>query len=202
MKKVVIIGGVAGGASCAARLRRLDETAEIVLLERGEYISYANCGLPYHVGDVIKARQSLLLQTPEAMKSKFKVDVRVKNEVLSIDREKKTVSVKRVDSGEVYTEPYDTLVISTGSSPLKPPIPGIESSRVQTLWTIPDTDRIRALVREQGVKSAAVIGGGFIGLEMAENLKHSGLEVSLIEALDQVMSPIDYETAALTPRAA
>ena len=197
MKKVVIIGGVAGGASCAARLRRLDETAEIVLLERGEYISYANCGLPYHVGDVIKQRQSLLLQTPEAMKSKFKVDVRVKNEVLSIDREKKTVQVKRVDSGEVYTEPYDTLVISTGSSPLKPPIPGIDSSRVQTLWTIPDTDRIRALVREQGVKSAAVIGGGFIGLEMAENLKHAGIAVSLIEALDQVMSPIDFEMAQL-----
>ena len=197
MKKVVIIGGVAGGASCAARLRRLDETAEIVLLERGEYISYANCGLPYHVGDVIKQRQSLLLQTPEAMKSKFKVDVRVKNEVLSIDREKKTVSVKRVDSGEVYTEAYDTLVISTGSSPLRPPIPGIDSSRVQTLWTIPDTDRIRALVREQGVKSAAVIGGGFIGLEMAENLKHAGIEVSLIEALDQVMSPIDFEMAQL-----
>ncbi|PKM39465.1 MAG: pyridine nucleotide-disulfide oxidoreductase [Firmicutes bacterium HGW-Firmicutes-9] len=197
MKKVVIIGGVAGGASCAARLRRLDETAQIVLLERGEYISYANCGLPYHVGDVIKARQSLLLQTPEAMKKKFEVDVRVKNEVVSIDREKKTVQVKRVDSGETYTESYDVLVVSTGSSPLRPPIPGIDSSRVQTLWTVPDTDRIRALVREQGVKSAAVIGGGFIGLEMAENLKHAGLTVSLIEALDQVMSPIDFEMAQL-----
>lgn len=197
MKKVVIIGGVAGGASCAARLRRLDETAQIVLLERGEYISYANCGLPYHVGDVIKARQSLLLQTPEAMKSKFRVDVRVQNEVLSIDRANKTVLVKRVETGETYTEPYDTLVISTGSSPLRPPIPGIESSRVQTLWTIPDTDRIRALVRDQGVKSAAVIGGGFIGLEMAENLNHAGIEVNLIEALDQVMSPIDFEMAQL-----
>ena len=197
MKKVVIIGGVAGGASCAARLRRLDETAQIILLERGEYISYANCGLPYHVGDVIKSRAALLLQTPEAMRKKFDVDVRVQNEVLSIDREKKTVLVKRVDSGDTYTESYDVLVISTGSSPLKPPIPGIESSRVQTLWTIPDTDRIRALVREQGVKSAAVIGGGFIGLEMAENLKHAGLEVSLIEALDQVMSPIDFEMAQL-----
>ncbi len=197
MKKVVIIGGVAGGASCAARLRRLDETAEIVLLERGEYISYANCGLPYHVGDVIKSRAALLLQTPEAMRKKFGVDVRVQNEVLSIDREKKTVLVKKTETGETYTEPYDTLVISTGSSPLKPPIPGIDSSRVQTLWTIPDTDRIRALVREQGVKSAAVIGGGFIGLEMAENLKHAGLEVSLIEALNQVMSPIDYEMAQL-----
>ena len=197
MKKVVIIGGVAGGASCAARLRRLDETAQIVLLERGEYISYANCGLPYHVGDVIKTRSALLLQTPEAMRAKFDVDVRVQNEVLSIDREKKTVQVKRVDSGETYTESYDVLVVSTGSSPLKPPIPGIDSSRVQTLWTVPDTDRIRALVREQGVKSAAVIGGGFIGLEMAENLRHAGLSVSLIEALDQVMSPIDYEMAQL-----
>lgn len=197
MKKVVIIGGVAGGASCAARLRRLDETAQIVLLECGEYISYANCGLPYHVGDVIKTRAALLLQTPEAMRKKFAVDVRVQNEVVSIDREKKTVLVKRVDSGETYTESYDVLVISTGSSPLKPPIPGIDSSRVQTLWTVPDTDRIRALVREQGVKSAAVIGGGFIGLEMAENLRHAGLTVSLIEALDQVMSPIDFEMAQL-----
>lgn len=197
MKKVVIIGGVAGGASCAARLRRLDETANIVLLERGEYISYANCGLPYHVGDVIKTRQALLLQTPEAMKKKFDVDVRVQNEVLSIDREKKTVLVKKTETGETYTESYDTLVISTGSSPLRPPIPGIDSSRVQTLWTVPDTDRIRALVREQGVKSAAVIGGGFIGLEMAENLHHAGLEVSIIEALDQVMSPIDFEMAQM-----
>ncbi len=197
MKKVVIIGGVAGGASCAARLRRLDETAQIVLLERGEYISYANCGLPYHVGDVIKTRQALLLQTPEAMRKKFAVDVRVQNEVLSIDREKKSVFVRRAETGETYAEPYDVLVISTGSSPLRPPIPGIDSSRVQTLWTVPDTDRIRALVREQGIKSAAVIGGGFIGLEMAENLRHTGLEVSLIEALDQVMSPIDFEMAQL-----
>ena len=121
-RKVVIIGGVAGGASCAARLRRLDETAEIVLLERGEYISYANCGLPYHVGDVIKARQALLLQTPEAMKKKFGVDVRIQNEALSIDREKKTVRVKRVLTGETYDENYDTLVLATGSSPLRPPI--------------------------------------------------------------------------------
>ena len=126
MKKVVIIGGVAGGASCAARLRRLDEEASIILLERGEYISYANCGLPYHVGDVIKSRDALLLQTPEAMRKKFKVDVRVKNEVLSINREKKTVTVKLVDTGETYEESYDTLVISTGSSPVRPPIPGID----------------------------------------------------------------------------
>ncbi|HPF56148.1 MAG TPA: FAD-dependent oxidoreductase [Clostridiales bacterium] len=197
MKKVVIIGGVAGGATCAARLRRLDESANIVIMERGEYISYANCGLPYYVGDVIKNRASLLLQTPEAMKKKYNIDVRVKNEVVSIDREKKEVTVKRVDSGETYTEPYDTLVISTGSSPVRPPIPGIDSSRIQTLWTVPDTDRVRALVQDQGVRTAAVIGGGFIGLEMAENLKHAGVEVNLIEALDQVMSPIDFEMAQL-----
>ena len=197
MSKVVIVGGVAGGASCAARLRRLDEKAEIILLERGEYISYANCGLPYHVGDVIKARRSLLLQTPEAMRAKFRVDVRVQNKVLSVDRANKTVQVKRLATGETYTESYDTLVLSTGSSPLRPPIPGIESAHIQTLWTVPDTDRIRSIIADQGVKSAAVIGGGFIGLEMAENLKHAGLEVSIIEMLDQVMAPIDFEMAQL-----
>lgn len=197
MKKIIIIGGVAGGASCAARLRRLDENAQIILLERGAYISYANCGLPYHVGDVIKSRDALLLQTPEAMKKKYKVDVRVKNEVLAIDRENKTVTVKCVDGGETYEESYDTLVISTGSSPVRPPIPGIDSSRIQTLWTVPDTDRIRAMIKERGMKSAAVIGGGFIGLEMAENLHHAGVEVSLIEAMDQVMAPLDYEMAQL-----
>jgi len=197
MKKVVIIGGVAGGASCAARLRRLDNEANIVLLERGEYISYANCGLPYHVGDIIKSRDALLLQTPEAMKKKFNIDVRIKNEVISINRDKKSVAIKNHETGEIYDEFYDTLVISTGSSPVRPPIPGIDSPRIQTLWTVPDTDRIRALVKDKGVKSVAVIGGGFIGLEMAENLRHAGLEVSLIEMLDQVMTPLDYEMAQL-----
>lgn len=197
MKNVVIIGGVAGGASCAARLRRLDKDVNIVLLERGEYISYANCGLPYHVGDTIQSRDALLLQTPEGMKKKFQVDVRVKNEVVSIDRERKVVSVKRLDGGEVYEEPYDTLVISTGSSPMRPPIPGIDSPRIKTLWTVPDTDEIRRMIREQGAKTAAVIGGGFIGLEMAENLHQAGLSVSLIEAMDQVMAPLDYELAQL-----
>lgn len=195
--KVVIIGGVAGGASCAARLRRLDENIEIVMLERGEYISYANCGLPYYVGDVIKSRAALLLQTPAAMRQKYNVDVRVKNEAVSIDRGKKTVIVKRLDTGETYGESYDVLVLATGSSPLRPPIPGIDAPRVRTLWTVPDTDGIRALVREGGVRSAAVIGGGFIGLEMAENLRHAGLEVSIIEMLDQVMAPLDYEMAQL-----
>lgn len=197
MKKIVIIGGVAGGASCAARLRRLDETADIVLLERGEYISYANCGLPYHVGDIIKSRDTLLLQTPEAMRNKFKIDVRTKHEVIAIQRDKKSVLVKRLDSGETYEESYDILVISTGSSPIRPPIPGIDSSRIQTLWTVPDADRIRALIREKGIKSAAIIGGGFIGLEMAENLRNAGLDVTLVEAQNQVMPPLDFEMAQL-----
>lgn len=197
MNKTVIIGGVAGGASCAARLRRLDETAQIIILERGDYISYANCGLPYHVGGVIPSRDALLVQTPQAMKQKFSIDVRVRNEVMSIDRDKKTVTVKKLDSDETYEESYDTLVIATGSSPLRPPIPGIDSSRIQTLWTVNDTDRIRLAVMQQHAKTAAVIGGGFIGLEMAENLRHAGLSVSLIEAADQVMAPLDPEMAAM-----
>ncbi len=196
-KKIVVVGGVAGGASCAARLRRLDEEAEIIVFERGEYISYANCGLPYHVGDVIKARSALILQTPEAMGRKYNTDVRVKQEVISIDRADKTVTVKKTDTGETYTESYDTLVLSTGSSPIKPPIPGIESARIMTLWTIPDTDRIRNFVRGGTIKSAIVVGGGFIGLEMAENLRHTGIDVSLVEMLDQVMAPLDFEMAQL-----
>ena len=192
MKKVVIIGGVAGGASCAARLRRLDETAQITLLERGYNISYANCGLPYHVGGVIPARQSLLLQTPEAMKKKFRVDVRVRSEAVSIDRAARTVAVRNLETGEEYSLPYDTLVLATGSSPVRPPIPGIDSPRVQTLWTVEDAVRIRALVSEAHLKSAVVVGGGFIGLEMAENLRRAGLAVTIVEMLDQVMAPLDF----------
>ena len=195
MSKVVIIGGVAGGASCAARLRRLDEEAEIVLLERGEYISYANCGLPYYVGDVIRSRDALLVQKPEVMRARFRVDVRTQNEALSIDREKKTVEIKNLSTGEVYREPYDHLVLATGSSPIRPPIPGIDSPRIRTLWTVPDTDRLRAMARESGARSAAVIGGGFIGLEVAENLHHLGLDTTIVEMLDQVMAPMDYEMA-------
>ncbi len=196
-KKVLIIGGVAGGATTAARLRRLDESLEIIMFERGEYISYANCGLPYHIGNVIKDREALLLQTPEAMKAKFNIDVRVNNEVLSIDRERKTVRVKKVKTGEEYEESYDVLVISTGSSPLKPPIPGIDGPGIFTLWTVPDTDRIKKFAAEQKPKRAAVIGGGFIGLEMAENLHKIGCEVTVVEMLNQVMAPIDFEMAQL-----
>jgi len=196
-KKVLIIGGVAGGATTAARLRRLDESLEIIMFERGEYISYANCGLPYHIGNVIKEREALLLQTPEAMKAKFDIDVRVNNEVLSIDRDKKTVRVKKVKTNEEYEESYDVLVISTGSSPLKPPIPGIDGPGIYTLWTVPDTDRIKKYVAEQKPKRAAVIGGGFIGLEMAENLHAVGCDVTVVEMMSQVMAPIDFEMAQL-----
>lgn len=196
MKKIVIVGGVAGGASTAARLRRLDENADIVLLERGDYISYANCGLPYHIGDVIKSRDALLVSTPEMMKARFNIDVRTGHEVASIDRKKKTVHVKCKDGSE-YDESYDKLVVSTGSSPLKPGIPGIESELIQTLWTVPDTDRIRNMALKGGIKSAAVIGGGFIGLEVAENLHAAGLDTILIEAAAQVMPPIDPEMAEL-----
>ena len=197
MSKTVIIGGVAGGASCAARLRRLDAEREIVMLERGKYISYANCGLPYHVSGVIRNRSSLLLMTPELMRDRFNIDVRVENEVTSINRADKTVTVKNLATGAEYTESYDDLVIATGSSPLRPRIEGIESDKIRTLWTVPDTDEIRAMVQSGSAKTAAVIGGGFIGLEMAENLCHAGLQVSIIEAANQVMAPIDFEMAQL-----
>ena len=195
MSKVLIVGGVAGGASCAARLRRLDESAQIVLFERGEYISYANCGLPYHVGGVIEPRDELLLMTPELMNDRFNVDVRVRQEVTAIDRQNKRVTVVDHASGNSYEESYDTLVLSPGSSPLRPPIPGIDSPRIRTLWTVPDTDEVRRIIREEHVQRALVIGGGFIGLEMAENLRHLGLEVSLVEAMEQVMAPLDIEMA-------
>ena len=197
MSKTLIIGGVAAGAGCAARLRRLDENAQIVLLERGGFISYANCGLPYHVGDVIKARESLLVTPVEVMRGRYNVDVRICNEALSIDRNKKTVLVKNHITGEEYIESYDKLVIATGSSPLRPRIPGIDSPRILTLWTVPDTDHIRELIRGLGTKSAVVVGGGFIGLEMAENLHHAGLHVSIVEATDQVMAPVDPEMAEI-----
>ncbi len=196
-RKTVIIGGVAGGASCAARLRRLDADREIIILERGEYISYANCGLPYHVGDVIHNRSALLLMTPERMWERFRIEVRVRNEVTSIDRDNKTVTVRRTDSGETYSQSYDDLVIATGSSPLRPGIPGIESEKIRTLWSVPDADEIRSMVQSGKLSSAAVIGGGFIGLEMAENLRHAGLKVMIMEALDQVMNTVDFEMAQL-----
>ena len=197
MGKTVIIGGVAGGASCAARLRRLDGEREIIILERGKYISYANCGLPYHVGGVIRNRSSLLLMTPELMHDRFNIDVRVENEVTAINRTEKNITVKNLATGEIYTESYDDLVIATGSSPLRPAIEGIHSDKICTLWTVPDTDEIRSMVQGGKIKTATIIGGGFIGLEMAENLHHAGIQVNLVEAAEQVMAPLDFEMAQL-----
>ena len=197
MNKILIIGGVAAGAGCAARLRRLDESADIVLIERGEYISYANCGLPYHVGGVIESRDALLITKTEVMRERFRVDVRTRSEAVAIDRANRMVRIKQLETGEEYSEPYDKLVIATGSSPLRPPIPGIDSPRILTLWTVPDADHIRGMIREHGARSAVVVGGGFIGLEMAENLHHAGLAVSIVEATDQVMAPVDPEMAAI-----
>lgn len=196
MGKTVIIGGVAAGASAAARLRRLKENEEIILLERGEYISYANCGLPYHVGNVIENRSDLLVTKKEMMESRYAIDVRINSEVTSINRDSKSVHVVTKD-GQEYDESYDNLVIATGSSPVRPAISGIDSPKVKTLWTVPDTDEIKKYINEKSVKSATVIGGGFIGLEMAENLHGLGIDVTIVEASNQVMAPVDYEMALL-----
>lgn len=195
-KKILIVGGVAGGASTAARLRRMDEEAEIVLFERGEYISFANCGLPYYVGDIIKDREALFVQTPQGMSRRFNIDVRVNSEVIHIDSYKKQVEVLDHVTGITYDESYDRLVLSPGANPIKPSIPGIDRENVFVVRNIPDTFRITNYIQRYSPKKAAVIGGGFIGLEMAENLMLKGLDVSLIEMANQVMPPIDYDMAA------
>ncbi|WP_029331940.1 CoA-disulfide reductase [Exiguobacterium oxidotolerans] len=196
--KTIIVGGVAGGATAAARLRRLDETAEIILLERGKEISFANCGLPYYIGDVIKDRNKLLVQTPEGMHARFNLDVRNLSEAIQINREQKTVTIRKVDTGEEYEESYDNLILSPGAKPMRPSIPGIEeATNIFTLRNIPDTDRMRQYVDENRPAHAVVIGGGFIGLEMAENLVERGAKVTLVEMMDQVMAPVDPEMAAI-----
>jgi CoA-disulfide reductase len=194
-KKVLIVGGVAGGASTAARLRRLDENAEIIMFERDEYISFANCGLPYYIGDTIKDRQKLLVQTPKAMHDRFNIDVRNNSEVIGVDFNKKTVSVNSKNNG-VYEESYDYLVLSPGAKAIKPNIPGIESNKIFTLRNIPDTDSIKSLVDTKGIESAVVIGGGFVGIEMAENLKEKGLKVTLVEAAPHILAPFDTDMIA------
>ena len=196
-KKTVIIGGVAGGATAAARLRRRDEKMEIVVLEKGDYISFANCGLPYYIGDVIKSRDALLLQTPEAMKKKFNIEVRTRAEAVAIHPKEHKVSVCDLSTGAKYEESYDNLILATGSSPIKPPIPGIDGQGIFTLWNIPDTDKIKNYMEQHRPGRAAVIGGGFIGLEMAENLHGAGLDVTIIEMQNQVMAPRDYEMAQI-----
>lgn len=196
-KKTVIIGGVAGGATAAARLRRRDEKMEIVVLEKGDYISFANCGLPYYIGDVIKSRDALLLQTPEAVKKKFNIEVRTRAEAVAVHPKEHKVWVRDLSTGAKYEESYDNLIIATGSSPIKPPIPGIDGQGIFTLWNIPDTDKIKNYMEQHRPGRAAVIGGGFIGLEMAENLHGAGLDVTIIEMQNQVMAPLDYEMAQI-----
>ena len=196
-KKLLIIGGVAGGATAAARARRLDENAEIILFERGEYISFANCGLPYYIGKVIKDRETLLVTTAEAFKARYNIDIRLFSEVTEINRAEKCVTVKDTKTGDTHIEKYDKIILSPGAEPLRPPLEGIDLENIYSLRSIPDSDLIKAHVDDNKPESAVIVGGGFIGLEMAENLAHRGIKVTIIEMLDQVMAPLDYEMASI-----
>ena len=194
--KTVIIGGVAGGASAAARLRRLDEKAEIIILERGGYVSFASCGLPYYIGGVITDKTSLTIQTPESFRARFNIDVRVLNEAVAINADKKTVTVRDIKTGRTYDEAYDSLILSPGAEPVRPPLPGAEGENVFTLRNIPDTYKIKAYIEEKKPRTAVVVGGGYIGVEMAENLSEAGLEVSIVELSDHLIAPLDFDMAA------
>lgn len=194
--KTIIVGGVAGGASAAARLRRLDEKAEIIIMERGEYISFANCGLPYYIGNKITDKAKLTVQTPATFHARFNVDVRVQNEVTAIHPDKATVTVLNRTTGKPYEETYDNLILSPGASPIKPPLPGIDSTRVMTLRNIPDTYRIKDYIDQHHPRSIVVVGGGYIGVEMAENLKEAGLDVTVVELADHLIAPLDFDMAA------
>ena len=194
--KLLIVGGVAGGASAAARAARLDSSAEIIVFERGKYISFANCGLPYYIGELIKQRDSLMVMTPEKFKGRTGIEVRIQQEAIEINPDKKEVTVKNLRSGDTYTESYDKLLLSTGSRPFIPPIPGVNDPDLMTLWTIPDVDRIKERV-DKGIKKALVVGGGFIGLEVTENLVKRGVEVTLVEMLPHVMSTLDTEMSCM-----
>lgn len=198
-KRILIVGGVAGGASCAARLRRLDEKAEIVLFERGEYISFANCGLPYYIGGVIPKREQLLVQDVKTMNAWFNLEIHTKAEVIAIQPEQKTVTVRYLRTGEERQERYDVLVLSPGASPIVPRLEGLEEARdrIFTIRNIADVDALKGFMDTTAPKTAVVVGGGFIGLEMAENLRHKGLDVHLVEAADQVMTALDPEMATL-----
>ena len=195
--KILIIGGVAGGASAAARLRRLDEKAEITVLEQGEFVSFANCGLPYYIGGDIADRDALLLQTPGSFKARFGIDVRVFSEAIHIDRAGKTVAVRDLKTGKEYSEAYDKLILSPGAKPFIPPVPGIDNSKVFTVRNIPDTLKIKEYINSGAPASAVVVGGGYIGIEMAENLKQAGLEVTIVEMADHVIASLDYDMACL-----
>jgi len=195
-KRIIIVGGVAGGASCASRCRRLDENATITVIDRGLYVSFANCGLPYYVGDVIKDEGKLLVASAALFRDRFNIEVRTQSEVTAIDRTSREIEVKELETGRVYREPYDALVLAPGAAAVRPPLPGIDLPGIFVLRTIPDSRRIREWIAEKNAKRAIIIGAGFIGLEMAENLVHRGLAVTVVEMLDQVMPPLDPEMAA------
>lgn len=195
-RRVLIVGGVAGGASCAARLRRLDEAAEIVVFDRGPYVSFANCGLPYYVGGVIVDERELLVASPELFRERFAIEIHTDTEVTAIDRDARAITVRDVGSGAIRRERYDALVLAPGAAPIRPPLPGVDLPGVFAVRSIPDTRRIRAWIAERGAKTAVVVGGGFIGLEMVENLIRRGLGVTVLEKLRQVMPPLDPEMAA------
>lgn len=195
--KIVIVGGVAGGATAAARIRRLDEQAEIVVFERSGYVSYANCGLPYYIGGVIEDGEELTLQTPESFQARFRVDMRVHHEVTAIHPQEKTVSVRNLETGEEFEESYDKLLLSPGARPTQPPLPGMDMEQLFTLRTVEDTFRIKNYINEKHPKSAVLAGGGFIGLELAENLRRLGLDVTIVQKPKQLMNPFDPDMAAL-----
>lgn len=198
-KKILIIGGVAGGATAATRLRRLDEEAEIIMFERGEYVSYANCGLPYYIGGHIKERQKLLINTAEDIAGKYNIDIRTFSEVVGIDTDSKLVTVRKAN-GDAYKESYDYIILSPGARPVKPPIPGIDNNKIFSLRTVPDTDKIKEFVDNDNPKSAVVIGGGFIGVEVAENLISRGLDVTLVEAVPHILAPFDSDTIVIAEK--
>jgi len=195
--KYIIVGAVAGGASTAARLRRMDEHAEIIIFEKGEYISYANCGLPYYIGNVIKDRNKLFVQTAASFHQRFNIDVRVQTEVTAINPSAKTITAKDQITGKVYEERYDKLVLSPGAEPIRPPLPGITNEGIFTLRNVNDTDYIKSYVQQKNIRKAVVIGAGFIGLEMAESLHGLGLHVSIIEMGNQILAPVDFPIAAI-----
>ncbi|PJA33349.1 MAG: pyridine nucleotide-disulfide oxidoreductase, partial [Zetaproteobacteria bacterium CG_4_9_14_3_um_filter_53_7] len=195
--KIIIVGGVAGGATAAARIRRNDETAEVVMIERGQYISFANCGLPYHISGIIEEREQLLVTSEAAFKQRYRVDVRSRTEAIAIDRKAKVVRLRDLATNDEYDESYDKLLLSPGAEPVRPKLPGIDSPRVFGLRNIPDLDRIMDHLRQHNPRRAVVIGGGFIGIEVAENLHDKGIFTTMVEAADQILTPLDYEMAAI-----
>ncbi|MGD9132812.1 MAG: FAD-dependent oxidoreductase, partial [Desulfobacterales bacterium] len=195
-KRIFVVGGVAGGASCVARARRLSETHDIIMFDRGEYVSFANCGLPYYVGDVIKEEENLIVATPEMFRKRFKIDVRLKSEVVEVDRKTSRIQIKDLKTGEIYLEKYDALVLAPGARAIKPNMPGIDLPGIFSLRTIPDSRQIKAWINGRKAKQAIVVGGGYIGMEMTENLVNLGLSVTIIEMQPQVMPLLDAEMAS------